>query len=342
MLKSRGIPASLLAAIILVQMCPLVTLTVLGVSIAVPWRNKGALTGSRVAGALGHALIYDSLDSCSAALLRKGWIIGRRVFCLAIWIDNCYAFSSSRLGAIEMLEILENCIFRKWQLKFKPSSLSYLGGIAADYSNVPPRWNPSDSMLVLGHTIYSNAGIRAEWRRMRARMWGVFWKNSGLKNLAGANWETKVSLLLRTVLMTVSWLFCRWPYQKGVATQLDSLQSRMLSILTKIPQGPHESLADWFKKKKQAGRKAASSIGLWSEIWRKRVLEWDQHVIRSADRNSILAVLRHWHDSAWLQQQRLAWVSDRGGEEHSFRWQVRYSCLFGPTPTQMGGRDCFG
>ena len=92
----------------------------------------------------------------------------------------------------------------------------------------------------------------------------------------------------------------------------------MLSILTKIPQGSHEALADWFKKKKQAGRKAASSIGLWSEIWRKRVLEWDQHVIRSADRDSILAVLRHWHDSAWLQQQRLAWVSDRGGRNTPF------------------------
>ena len=314
MLKSRGIPASLLAAIILVQMCPLVTLTVLGVSVAVPWRNKGALTGSRVAGALGHALIYDSLDSCSAALLRKGWVIGRRVFCLAIWIDNCYAFSSSRLGAIEMLEILENCIFRKWQLKFKPSSLSYLGGIAADYSNVPPRWNPSDSMLVLGHTIYSNAGIRAEWRRMRARMWGVFWKNSGSKEVRDSSFEQKCSLLCRTVLASVSWLFTTWPFQSSVATELDQLQSHMCAILAKITRLGCETLEEYCKRRNHIGRKLAGDIGFWSSIWAARVVEWDAHITRSAQYGSFLHEIQCWRGSDWLVALRLQFVSSAGSE----------------------------
>ena len=118
--------------------------------------------------------------------------------------------------------------------------------------------------------------------------------------------------------MTVSWLFCRWPYQKGVATQLDQIQIRMMSMSAQIHGNEGEPLEDFWKRKKTAGRKLAGDIGFWSEIWRKRVLEWDAHVERSIDRGHINAMLRQWHDSTWLQARRLEWVYSSGGRNTPF------------------------
>ena len=100
------------------------------------------------------------------------------------------------------------------------------------------------------------------------KLWGIFWRNSGCKRWSGnLSFYQKCHLLSRTVLAGFSWLFARWPVQKSVATEIDSMQSHMLSIMAKVPRLPTESLDAWFKKRNKVGHELAVRCGLWSSMW---------------------------------------------------------------------------
>ena len=138
---------------------------------------------------------------------------------------------------------------------------------------VDARWNPASRMLVLGHKLDENAGVRFEWSSLRPRLWGLFWQNAGSAEVRNASFDKKCELLSRTVLSGMAWLFCRWPYQKAMSVEMDNLQGRMMSVLAKVPRESHESVEIWFKKRQKVGAELARKVGLWSSIWCKRVCE---------------------------------------------------------------------
>ena len=124
--------------------------------------------------------------------------------------------------------------------------------------------------------------------------------------------DLRALLLSRTVLSAITWLFGRWPLQKSVSAELDQLQSRFLGILSKCRRDTHESLDSWFKKRQRVGRALAGKIGFWSDVWRKRVLDWEAHICRSDGRNHVHCKMRKWHDLDWLQDKRLQFVAANG------------------------------
>ena len=83
----------------------------------------------------------------------------------------------------------------------------------------------------------------------------------------------------------------------------------MLSFLAKVPKLPGESLVVWFKKRNHVGRQLAVKSGLWSLNWARRVLDWDAHVDRSAEWNSIAFRIKNYRGESWLRNKRLAFVS---------------------------------
>ena len=114
-----------------------------------------------------------------------------------------------------------------------------------------------------------------------------------------------------------------------------NLQGRMMSVLAKVPRESHESVEIWFKKRQKVGAGLARKVGLWSSIWCKRVCEWDSHVERSADRNTIISKVRAWRGEQWLIERRLEYVSNSvtGGRNRPDRGRLGTRVLGGkPQP----------
>ena len=138
---------------------------------------------------------------------------------------------------------------------------------------------------------------RRDWRETKAKMWRVFWKNSGNVQINSCNFETKLSLLLRSVFCTVNWKFSRWPFAKSIAVELDAMQVNMVSYLTRLPRGNGEAWIPFVRRRRRAARNLCSPIGMWSVDWAKRCISWHEHVIRS---NNISSELVKYKDAAWL------------------------------------------
>ena len=164
----------------------------LGHSVRVGHRASGALTGSRLAGALGHVPINDSCMCCKAVLESGALQVGGvKTIAFCSWIDNMYTFSNSVNVCVSMLEHIENHLASEWHLDIKGSSRAVMNcrGNFEPVADVA-EWPWVLVMNVLGHHVQDDGGIRDDWNITEARMWGSFWANSGCKqckNLQPAN-----------------------------------------------------------------------------------------------------------------------------------------------------------
>ena len=144
----------------------------------------------------------------------------------------------------------------------------------------------------------------------------------------GADIETKLSLLLRTVFCIVNWKFSRWPFCKSIAVEMDNLQTNMVSILSRVPKNDSEDWVGWLRRKRRLARDVCDRIGLWSEAWAKRLIDWDEHLHRD---RGVLNKLLLYHNSDWLQAQRSQFVPAWGSVS------TRNSVLAGRTGTRANG-----
>ena len=71
-------------------------------------RNKGALTGTRVAGALGEIAMRRSLLEVMAENPETGWKEQDILLQYMVWVDNVYAVAGSVTDAISLLTKLED------------------------------------------------------------------------------------------------------------------------------------------------------------------------------------------------------------------------------------------
>ena len=132
--------------------------------------------------------------------------------------------------------------------------------VGGDESCIDERWAVDDILVMLGYRVASNAGIYREWRVVRARLWGVFWKNCAGSRAGRLGFEEKVNLLLRAALGTMLWVCSRWPFQKKVAIEVDKLQVHMIAILSGIRRLPGEISVEWYRRRGRAAKVVAGKI----------------------------------------------------------------------------------
>ena len=147
----------------------------LNISERVRTRTIGGLTGSRVAGALGHVPVCDVALAFEVSWRKSGWkpATGSRI-CLCTWVDNLYSYSSCVRGSVRILEDIEFHISSKWGLSDKTNSLSVL--VCRGCHDLVIKvcgWPVHDTMNVLGHIVQNDAGILCNWLSTEAKMWGV-------------------------------------------------------------------------------------------------------------------------------------------------------------------------
>jgi hypothetical protein len=71
---------------------------------------------------------------------------------------------------------------------------------------------------------------------------------------------------------------------------------------------PGESLDCFFRRRKRDARDLVEKHGSWAIMWAKRLVAWNDHVLRSARHGCLLGKLVSWHSAQWLQQQRSNFV----------------------------------
>ena len=88
------------------------------------------------------------------------------------------------------------------------------------------RWPLKDSFVVLGHILEPTGSIRACWKRTRASMWRAYWSNPGANAANHISMAHRVQLLARAVQPQLAFRCSRWPPQRQIATEVDTLQQR--------------------------------------------------------------------------------------------------------------------
>ena len=89
------------------------------------------------------------------------------------------------------------------------------------------------------------------------------------------------------------------------AKRIDKTQNKMIGVLLGLRCKPGEDFATFALRRNREASRVAATCGRWSEVWRKRVINWNSHLGRARNSKSWAAKTLHYHEKTWLQQQRL-------------------------------------
>ena len=166
-------------------------------------------------------------------------------------------------------------------------------------------------MCVCVCLIQNDGGIRDDWLHTEAKMWASFWANAGSKRAKQLGPAQKAMLIYRTALASVLWKVSRWPWQKTVALELDSIQCRMLLFILPCVRSYTEDIDTFCRRQARQARNVANKCGLWSIVWARRIIAWNAHVRRGVMYAHPVPRLLDHHNSVWLMHQRSHFVSER-------------------------------
>ena len=112
----------------------------------------------------------------------------------------------------------------------------------------------------------------------------------------------------RAVVPQLDFRCSRWPPQKQIADELDTLQRNMTAVLIRTPRLEAEETNDYFRRRRRIARNLCIENGLWSKRWFSRSLKWDQHLARPLNRHSWPAQLREYRGREWLMERRMSFA----------------------------------
>ena len=111
-LEGAGLGRAAAAAAVRLQMCPAVTLNVLGEKVRVADRAVGWLIGSRTAGALGRVPVEHCLRERVSSWRSHGLPLDIGVpLAVFTFVGNLYAVSTSAAGAVHILADAERVFY---------------------------------------------------------------------------------------------------------------------------------------------------------------------------------------------------------------------------------------
>ena len=146
----------------LVQMCPLVYLRVLGCELSVSHRTLGGITGSRVAGAEGVAIVADVIHARAHVWRPLGFRTESGCITLATWIDNIFAFGASGFSSTSILDDFADYVYERFRLEIKPSSREVLVCKGQRNCAEEPKWKRVTLLNMLGHFVSHHCGVRQD------------------------------------------------------------------------------------------------------------------------------------------------------------------------------------
>ena len=269
-------------------------------------RTRGSLTGSRVAGVLGHIVIVDVMRVASrlaAPLLLRG---DGAEWGFASWIDNLYCLARCEANAVAAMRLFEEQLAARWRLALKDGSRTVMSCRGQPLPSEPPTgWKRGDFFDVLGHRLCPSAGDEADWREACRRLWRRYWGGAGGRRGKGLDWLSRWRDVCRCCWPVLACRAGRWCWGPGLAKRVDALQSKILVLLQGERRRAHEDINAFCLRRARRAKHDAWRSGLWSEAVARRICSWRDHVARdSAGRGSWAARAVAVRDAAWLAARR--------------------------------------
>ena len=228
------------------------------------------------------------------------------VFALATYIDNIFSTGPCADDAVSILRDCEQHLLHFWNLRIGEDSKSFMcarGCPSPHPQTVEWAHTHGDTFAALGHILGDDGRIEPCVSNVLSNMWKSFYGNFG-KKMRTAPLNVKLAQLKRCVLPIASYRMSRWPYQVHTTKRIDRTQTKMVRILigTRVQAG--EEPEDFLLRRNRLASVTARRHGNWSRIWAKQVTDWNNHLHRDRNKHSWAAKTLHYHDAAWLQDQR--------------------------------------
>ena len=213
-----------------------------------------------------------------------------------------------------MLETLERHLNIVWNLFYKDGSTSCMPcRTPSDRQpqQLSSKWPIVGCLSVLGHHVQNDGGLRSDWCLTRNVMWASFWANIGARTVRNLCPVTKAFLLYRAVVCLFLWKISRWPFQTSIAQELDATQCQMLAYILPCEPRLTETIDQFCRRRLRQARNVACQAGLWSLVWARRNIEWENHVLRGVDYGHFCCPLILFHNQHWLSMQRSIFVNSQ-------------------------------
>ena len=146
-------------------------------------------------------------------------------------------------------------------------------------------------------------------------MWRSFWANPGSTAARDLSVEARINLLSRAVGPVFQYRCSRWPPQKTLSLEVDTVQHKMAASILRVQQMPTEDPGEYCRRRNRNASALCRRMGLWSATWFKRAVAWDGHLRRMRNISSWGAALVMYRGKKWLQERRVSFLghASRGG-----------------------------
>ena len=116
--------------------------------------------------------------------------------------------------------------------------------------------------------------------------------------------KLKLRRLTIFVFPVILYRFARWPFTSTLAGRIDRVHRSMISTCARIQMSAHETPCAYKRRKGKLAASIQREAGVWSEIWRERVVSWAGHLERNTASHSWTARLMNLMPPSELQHRR--------------------------------------
>lgn len=312
--RTAGLDRGIVQAVVLMQMCAPIRLSVVGVpacgALQIPRRTWGSLTGTRVAGALGRWPTETTARELLAAQPAAGVRVGADgVFALAVYVDNLYALGASAGAAATLLRDWAELLQARWSLRLKSSSRECMAPALNSIWHDPPAGIEGCALVrcmsVLGHVLACDGDVAPCVVSTERALWRAYWRVSGGAHgrmVGQAGRLKQIGTVLRPIQ---SFRSSRWPASLSLRLRLAALQRRIIAAAMRTPRIPGEALAAYCRRRARLAGVHAERAGPWERAIVASALSWAAHVSRRPPDHWVRRLLFGGNER-WLQERRLA------------------------------------
>ena len=303
--------AATFIACVKMQLLPVIEFSTSNLVLPLRPRVKGSLTGTRVAGMIGKAIVVHAVTKASRDISMLPFPPAGSLLKFAVWVDNVYSMSESVQGAVSNLKVLERVLVNGWRLQLKPDSKLVIDALSKSRAGWIDNagWQWKDPFPVLGHMLDSHGSAAADLAAAETACWLRFWMGAGSRRAR----RLPLSLLMKELerVCWPAWSFRShwWPMTQSIVAAADRCQRTMLLTFLRMPKEKDEDVSEYAKRRHREASRLLHRDEKWGRRCLQRTVTWNEHILRnhagawygpilSRRKNLSLLARRVWNGSA--------------------------------------------